>query len=226
MKKLMLSAAIAVAVMNANAQTKSKTTPVNKIGLHAGTTFSNYKVKTNNAENTSDFKFGATVGAIADIDFGNSVSFRPELNFIQKGGELKYMPLANVNVQEELTLNYIQLSPNFVYNFGAGTGNFFIGAGPELSFGLGGKRKVETKSGTTTVNSKTDVKFDSDNSSNGVLHLKTVDYGANALLGYKFNNGVQLTTGYTIGLNNLSNDNGSDFKTRGFNIKLGYLFNK
>ena len=225
MKKLMLSAAVAIAVMSAQAQ--SKTVPVNKIGLQAGTTFSTYKVKTNNTENTSDSKFGLAVGLVGDVDFGNSVSFRPELNFIQKGGELKYMPSPNVNVQEELTLNYIQLSPNFAYNFGGNTGSFFIGVGPELSFGLGGKRKRQIKSGGNTIeDTKNDVKFDSDPSANGVLHLKSVDYGANALLGYKFNNGIQLTTGYTVGLNNLSNDNNSNFKTRGFNVKLGYLFGK
>ena len=134
----MLSAAVVVAVMSAQAQTKSA--PVNKIGLQVGTNFSTYNEEfPNNTERKSDSKLGFLIGAIADVDFGNSVSFRPELNFIQKGGEQKYSPNANVNIQEELTLNYIQLSPNFVYNFGGSAGKFFIGVGPELSFGLGGR---------------------------------------------------------------------------------------
>ena len=227
MKKLMLSAAVVVAVMSAQAQTKSA--PVNRIGLQVGTNFSTYNEEfPNNTERKSDSKLGFLIGAIADVDFGNSVSFRPELNFIQKGGEQKYSPNANVNIQEELTLNYIQLSPNFVYNFGGSNGKFFIGVGPELSFGLGGKSKTETRiTGTTTstTESKTDVKFDSKKNSAGVRHLKSVDYGANAILGYKFSNGVFLTGGYTAGLNNLSNEDNSSFKTGGINLKLGYTFN-
>ena len=106
MKKVILSAAVIIAAIGVNAQ--------NRIGLQAGTTFSTYNEEfPNNTERKSDSKLGFTVGAIADIDFGNSVSFRPELNFIQKGGEQKYKPTANSNFQEELTLNYIQLSPNF-----------------------------------------------------------------------------------------------------------------
>ncbi len=220
MKKLILSAAVIIAAIGANAQ--------NKIGLQAGTSFSTYNEEfPNNVERKSDSKFGFTVGAVADVDFGNSVSFRPELNFIQKGGEQKFSPTTNSTFQEELTLNYIQLSPNFIYNFSAGTGKFFIGVGPELSFGLGGKSKTEfSTTGTTnsSSSSKTDVKFDSKKSSGGVRHLKSIDYGANALLGYKFNNGLMLSTGYTAGLNNLSNEDNTSFKTGGFNVKLGFLF--
>ena len=220
MKKLFLSLAVIAATISVNAQ--------NKIGLQAGTTFSTYNEEfPNNVERKSDSKFGFTVGALADIDFGNSVSFRPELNFIQKGGEQKYSPNANTKFQEELTLNYIQISPNFVYNFKAGMGQFFIGVGPELSFGLGGKSKSElvtTGTTTTTSASETDVKFDSKKNAGGVRHLKSVDYGANALLGYKFNNGLFLSGGYTAGLNNLSNEDNSSFKTGGINLKIGYMF--
>ena len=220
MKKIILSAAVMIAAISVNAQ--------NRIGLQAGTTFSTYNEEfPNNTERKSDSKFGFTVGAVADVDFGNQVSFRPELNFIQKGGEQKYKPSPNSNFQEELTLNYIQLSPNFIYNFGGTNGKLFIGVGPELSFGLGGKSKTElTTSGVigSTSTSKTNVKFDSDKSSGNVRHLKSVDYGANALLGYKFSNGLFLTGGYTAGLNNLSNEDNSSFKTGGFNAKIGYLF--
>ena len=224
MKRIIYSAAIIFAALSANAQTKIVS--ANKIGLQAGTNFSTYNEEfPNNSERKSDSKLGFTIGALADIDFGNSVSFRPELNFIQKGGEQKYSPNANIKIQEELTLNYIQLSPNFVYNFAAGTGSFFIGVGPELSFGLGGKSKIETEiTGGGNTESKTDVKFDSKKNSGGVRHLKTVDYGANALLGYKFMNGLFFSGGYTAGLNNLSNEDNSSFKNGGINLKIGYMF--
>ena len=226
MKKFIFSAVVIFTAISVNAQ--NKTVSANKFGIQAGTNFSTYNEEfPNNVERKSDSKLGFTIGALADIDFGNSVSFRPELNFIQKGGEQKYNFNANTKVQEELTLNYIQFSPNFVYNFTAGMGQFFIGVGPELSFGLGGKSKTEVNtSGTTTITTRTetDVKFDSKKNAAGVRHLKSVDYGANAILGYKFNNGLFLSGGYTAGLNNLSNEDNSSFKTGGINLKVGYMF--
>ena len=226
MKKFIFSAAVIFAAFSANAQ--NKTVSANKFGIQAGTNFSSYNEEfPNNVERKSDSKLGFTIGALADIDFGNSVSFRPELNFIQKGGEQKYNVNANTKIQEELTLNYIQFSPNFVYNFTAGMGQFFIGVGPELSFGIGGKSKIEVNTSgttTTTTRTETDVKFDSKKNAAGVRHLKTVDYGANAILGYKFNNGLFLSGGYTAGLNNLSNEDNSSFKTGGINLKVGYMF--
>ena len=226
MKKFIFSAVVIFTAISVNAQ--NKTVSANKFGIQAGTNFSTYNEEfPNNVERKSDSKLGFTIGALADIDFGNSVSFRPELNFIQKGGEQKYNFNANTKVQEELTLNYIQFSPNFVYNFTAGMGQFFIGVGPELSFGLGGKSKTEVNtSGTTTITTRTetDVKFDSKKNAAGVRHLKSVDYGANAILGYKFNNGLFLRGGYTAGLNNLSYEDNSSFKTGGINLKVGYMF--
>ncbi|MCY7293189.1 MAG: PorT family protein, partial [Ferruginibacter sp.] len=138
MKKVILSAAVIIAAISVHAQ--------NKFGLQAGGAFSTYNVEAPGFEQKSDSKFGFTIGALADVDFGNSVSFRPELNFIQKGGELKTttnFPGGNLRSQNETTLSYIQLSPNFVYNFKAGTGKLFIGVGPELALGIGGKNESE-----------------------------------------------------------------------------------
>ena len=230
MKKLFLSAAVIVAAFGANAQKKS--TGSNKIGLQAGTSFSTYNVEQGNNEQKSDSKFGFTVGAVADIDFGNSVSFRPELNFIQKGGELKStqnFPGGNLKFQDELTLSYIQLSPNFVYNFNAGTGKFFIGVGPELALGIGGKSKTESVTTigntVTTANSKADVRFDGNkNANDNNEHLKRMDLGANAILGYTLSNGAFISAGYTAGLKNISPYDNTSFKNSGFNIKIGYLF--
>ncbi len=224
MKKLILSAAVIIAAIGANAQ--------NKIGLQAGGAFSTYNVEFGNDENKSDSKFGFTVGAVADVDFGNSVSFRPELNFIQKGGELKTTQNftgGNSKFQNELTLSYIQLSPNFVYNFAAGTGKFFVGVGPEVALGIGGKSKTETVTTigntVTTTNGSSDVRFDGEaNLTDNDDHFKRIDLGANAILGYTMSNGGFISAGYTAGIKNISPYDNTSFKNSGFNVKIGYLF--
>ena len=224
MKKLILSAVIIIAAISVNAQ--------NKIGLQGGASFTTVKSEDGGVSNTSDTKVGFTFGAIADVDFGNSVSFRPELNFMQKGGQQKNtntIAVTTFKTTNNLTLNYVQLAPNFVYNFGAGTGKFFVGVGPEFAFGLGGKDKYEQVT-TGTINAtssdKTNVKFDGDKNTgtDPNYHLKSFDFGANALAGYTLSNGAFISAGYTVGLQNISPDDNSSFKNNGFNVKIGFLF--
>ena len=224
MKKLILSFAVIAVAFSANAQ--------NVFGLQAGANFATFKAKDGNDEEKSKSKIGLIIGALADIDFGNSVSFRPELNFIQKGGEMESSSTSTgitTKSNSKLQMSYIQLSPNFVYNFAAGTGKFFIGVGPEFSFGVGGKFKDETtvtggglnESESTTV----DVKFDGKkDASDNNIHFKGFDLGANALAGYKLSNGAFISAGYTVGIQNISPETNSSFKNNGFNVKIGFMF--
>ena len=224
MKKLILSAAIIIAAFGANAQ--------NKFGLQAGANFASVKSEYGSVKDKSDSKVGFIIGALADVDFSNSVSFRPELNFIQKGGKTSSTRTNagfTTTEKSDLKLSYIQLSPNFAYNFAAGTGKFFIGVGPEFAFGIGGKSKDEssvTGPGiNTTKTETTNVKFDGKkNASGNDFHLKGFDLGANAIAGYKLSNGAFISAGYTVGLQNISPEDNSSFKNNGFNVKVGFMF--
>ena len=224
MKKLLLCASVIVATMSANAQTK--------FGLQAGANFASIKAEDGPTTTTSDTKVGFIIGGLAKVDFGNNISFRPELNFIQKGGkENETETTAGVTFKEEtdFILSYFQLAPNFVYNFKAGAGGVFIGVGPEFSFGVGGKAKYTSSATGAGVNEsesgKVDIKFDGDEkSTDNNLHLKSFDYGANILAGYELSNGAFISAGYTLGLANISPYEKSSFKNRGFNVKIGYMF--
>ena len=229
MKKVIFTAAFAAMGFITQAQTT--------FGVQAGANFATIKSEPglNSSSATTKANTGFTVGALADVDFGNSISFRPELNFIQKGGEEEFNNTTagfTSKGSQEIKLSYIQLSPNFVYNIPAGTGKFFIGLGPEFSFGVGGK--IETKSEisgngfpTTTIETNQDVKFDGEvnNSSNASdFNLKSFDFGVNFLGGYKLAGGFFVSTGYTLGLSNISVDPNTSIKNSGFNVKLGYMF--
>ena len=213
----------------------------NKFGLQAGANLGTIKSESGSVSETSKNKVGLIVGALADVDFGNSISFRPELNFIQKGGQFKLSSTQNLGgtnsrsseSEDEYTLSYMQLSPNFVYNVPAGTGKVFFGVGPSFAFGLGGKNKytetVTTNLGgvvtTKTTSGTDDVKFDGDeNATDANIHLKSFDMGANLLAGYALSGGAFLSAGYTFGLSNISPYANTSFKNNGFNIKLGLLF--
>lgn len=224
MKKLILSLTVIAAAVSANAQTT--------FGVQAGANFASYKAKYGTFEEKGKSKVGFIIGAVADVDFGNSISFRPELNFIQKGGKVEDTETnAGVTYTDntEATLSYIQLAPNFVYNIAAGTGKVFIGVGPEFAFGIGGKVKYTSSAIGAGVN-ETDsesqnVKFDGKkDATDDDLHLKGFDLGASAIAGYKLSNGAFISVGYTVGLQNISPEDNSSYKNNGFNVKIGFMF--
>ena len=226
MKKLIFSAALLASAVISNAQTM--------FGVQAGANFASVKQEFGGANINSDSKVGFTIGVLANADFGSSISFRPELNFIQKGGKTSMTNTiggTTFSDKSDLVLNYIQLSPNFVYNIPAGSGKVFLGLGPEFGFGISGKDKSEStvSNGTTTSTDKTsvDVKFNGDDNAtatDGKEHLKSFDFGGNLLGGYQLSNGAFISAGYTLGFANIIADNGFSLKNRGFNVKLGVMF--
>lgn len=108
---------------------------------------------------------------------------------------------------------------NFVYNTKS-SGGFFIGAGPSIAYGISGMDKYTDKTDpSNSGNSK--IKFGS-----GDDEIKPLDFGLNALAGYKFPGGFLISGNYNLGLSNLQNG-GSDagtIKNNYFAIKLGYVF--
>lgn len=234
MKKIILSLAVVAAAFSANAQIS--------FGGHAGANFASGKTTDNSStpstSQTLKTKVGLTIGAVAEIEFGGGLSFRPELNFIQKGGKSSTSETRNVGVgtltiasTENVSMGYLQLAPNFVYYFEAGTGKVFVGAGPDIAFGMGGKYKYSTTTTSTVVgftgsstSGDNKVKFDGKkDATDNDFHLKSLDFGINVLAGYKLSNGAFVSAGYTIGLSNISPYDKTTYKNSGFNIKIGYM---
>lgn len=234
MKKMILSLAIvAVATLSANAQVS--------FGIQAGTNLATTKSEFTSAGTTTTdrgkTKAGFTAGVVANIPFSSMLAFRPELNYIQKGGKFSSTQtisgFTNAST-ENVSLNFIEIPLNIVFSLPAGPGRFYAGAGPNISFGLSGKDKyTQTSSGggfpTQTTSGSAKVKFDGKKQSDlppndNDFHLKAFDFGANALVGYKMNMGVFFNAGYTYGFSNLDPNPNTSFKTAGFTLKVGYMF--
>lgn len=225
MKKLLFISTLLFSALCTNAQ--------KMLGVQAGLNFASYKRET--AYSTKG-NTGIILGAVANIDLSNCISFRPELNFIQKGGEWESNSFTAQNTfqyLEKIKLNYFQLSPNFVYNISVGVSKIFIGLGPEISLGMGGNfyiKESRSSIGFFTSNTETDkkIKFDgeSNHNSDDKYHFKLLDYGVNILAGYNIANKFFVSTGYSFGLANISPDEFKLYKNRGFNVKLGYMVKK
>jgi len=226
MKKMILFTAFAIAGIATQAQVQ--------FGAHAGVnsaSFTNKYPSGSGGQTTTDkydSKVGLTVGVVAEIPIASSLFFRPELNYIQKGGKLKQTETffgTTITYDGTVTTNYLEIPLNVLYKFGTGGGNVFVGAGPSIGYGLSGKSKFKTTSGSTTTEDNANIKFDGKaNATDPDVHYKALDFGANFLAGYQFSNNIVLKASYTIGLSNINPEDKSTTKNKGFGFTIGYMF--
>jgi hypothetical protein len=176
-------------------------------GFTAGATFSSLKLKADNIFLTSDLKPGFTAGLLINAPISANFSFQPALNFSQHGGTFK-----EEGETAKMTLNYLELPLNFIYNTSA-KGGFFIGAGPALAYGLSGKAKA---SGGESEK----IKFGTGNE-----ETKPLEFSANIISGYRFAKGFMVSANYNLGLTSLSHANSDEgtLKNSYFAIRLGCL---
>lgn len=198
-------------------------TSAQTFGLQAGVNIASQSI---GSEETAGFtistssKTGFLIGVVGQFPLSKVIAFRPELNYIQKGSETTGETADEFVI---IALNYIDLPLNFVFSSDAGKGKFFFGAGPSIGYGLSGHTKLKT--GGQEISQ--DIKFDgksADAENDGYGHLKALDLGFNLLGGYTFSNGFFANTGYSFGLSNITPEEGSRLKNKGFFIKVGYCF--
>jgi hypothetical protein len=148
---------------------------------------------------------GFHVGGIADLKFSEHFSVQPQLLFVSKG----------IKLSDETSINMftVDLPINLLYR----NNGFFIGAGPNLSYGIAGKIKQDGSDDQ-------DLYKDEDGNE---APFKRFDFGINTTLGYEFPSGLLLSAQYTPGLVDLANEGGDGkYNHRSFGISIGYLFNK
>lgn len=185
-----------------------------RVGISAGPVLSDMRSKVDGEKEKTDIKFGFSAGLVVNIAISDNISIQPGLQFVQKGGKGK-----DEEESVTLTLNYIEVPVNFIYNFGETTSSFFVGAGP--SFGVGISGKLKYKAGDYAGSAK--IKF---GSNEGEDNFKRMDIGANILAGYNISKSLFISANYTHGFSNLvvgGNEVGK-LSNRYCSVKVGWLF--
>jgi Outer membrane protein beta-barrel domain len=210
MKKVLLIAVIFFATNSIIAQTP-------RIGFTAGAAFANLKGKADGETETGNSKAGLTAGILVDLPLSKNFSFQPALNFVQKGSKDEET-FGGTTEKTVITMNCIELPLNFLYNASGSKGNFFIGAGPSVSFYISGKGKFDD--GTDSYSE--DIEFGNNEDEDD---FKGMEFAANFLTGYRFSNGLQISGHYNAGLSNLLIGESADgtVKSHYFGIKIGVL---
>jgi hypothetical protein len=169
-------------------------------GIQGGVTYATMTLETGNRSFSFDRKPGFTLGIMVDKSLGKTFFFQPSINFVQKG----YRETLVDDDRYKVTLNYLELPMNFVYSPNKESG-FFIGGGPSLGLGLGGKFK--------TGGYEHDMVF------GGEGNFDLFEFEGNLITGYKFPNKLQVSLNYNFGLTNVEL-----YKNNYFGLRLGYFF--
>jgi hypothetical protein len=188
----------------------SATAQHTRFGIQAGMSLAQIYTEADGQKDNSSFKTGLTAGFVMDKPIARNIIFQPELNWIQKGGQ-------ESSTNTKVTLNYLELPLKLMYRSHTDHG-FFIGGGPSIAYGLGGKFKVSDSGGDVSG----DLHFGKGQDDFG----KPIDFSILASAGFLTQHGLQFSVTYHQGLNNYGNDPGSGWVIRNnyFGLRVGYLF--
>jgi hypothetical protein len=155
---------------------------------------------------------GFQFGGVADISVSSNFSVQPNLLFNYRSGKMLY------GEPGDFSAISVDIPINALYH----NNGFFIGAGPNFSYGLSGKIKPLEDGGE-----ELDFYEEVDGED---APIKRFEIGANIMMGYQFGSGFALQVNYTRGFNNLVNDEDVSeelkWNTRQFGLTFSYMFNK
>lgn len=213
MKKLKLSFLIAFLgmVTLVGAQTAS-------LNIKGGLNMSNFY-----GDDLSDknLKPGFHIGVGADLELVPNVALQTGLFFSTKGAKYSYdVPIVG-KVEYNINANYLQLPVHVAYKIDVTPGTKIVfHAGPYIAYGIGGKRKIESK---FTEDLKPIIGDQEINTFDKDYGFKPFDAGVGIGVGAEFGL-IIVDLGWDMGLTNISRMDKGNVKTQNAYLSLGYKF--
>lgn len=191
-------------------------------GFHAGTSIGKIVTKEGYVSLTMNNLLSVQVGFVGEFSVGKKISLQSGLNFLQKGGKLSE-DITGIGAEYAMRLNAIEIPVYALYNTRGKKGNFFIGAGPAVSFTISGNTIVKYEA--DSEKEKMEIGNDKDNDD-----IRAMDFGINVLAGYQFKSGVFIGATHNFGLRNMVPGGGDaemgTAKTSYYGFRIGYMFDK
>ena len=218
---------------NVTTTTVPKKRAVVHFGLEAGGNLNNLYRMSDDFQTSNMLKVGFNAGAVMNVRLGNRFAVEPGLRYIMKGAVIKSSSsdgITSIDEKDKLTLHYIEMPVNFIYNAGDwGTGHFMIGVGPYASYLVNAqdKSKVTTTNiyeGTTVAEGQHSLPVGNRNTPGNVSYY---DLGAGGFVGYQFKTGTYVKAGAEVGLVDLQENLHTlgNFNDRNYNflLSVGYM---
>ena len=201
-----------------------------KYGVQASGVMSSASFNESSSDNINkDLNAGFGAGVYAEIPLSEKVSFKPGLNFMQKGVKITNSFTAEgTQFQQNVkaNLNYLEVPVLAVYNFKGTSGKWFLGAGPSLGYGISGKLKgdLEINDGGSTQKVPFSVYAFRNENDNGA-DFKRFDVGVEGVAGRNISKNMAVQLNYLHGLRNIANSSSFDdnkFKNRNMMLAVKY----
>jgi hypothetical protein len=176
--------------------------------LRVGLNLANISVTDDGRVNKSNMLTSFNAGIIGDVPLGSFISLQPGIIFTGKGAQAESGNSSSINyVKETFNPYYVEIPVNLALKAPMGkTTHFFIGAGPYVAMGIGGKNKIEGKTLGASFRDESDIRFSNDDPTTtneeedaGFGKLKRFDYGLNGTAGIEGKT-IVLGVGYGYGL--------------------------
>lgn len=184
-------------------------------GIKAGVNFPKYNFSGTNSSYETNSATNFHVTAFLDAPIANNWFYiQPGVSLQGKGAELVNNNFGTIT---QNTM-WIEVPVNLVAKVPTGeAGNFFVGAGPYVGFGISGKNKYDSNWGST----ETEFEFGKDGT------LKGTDFGLNFIAGFQLNGGLMIHGGYGMGLTDIRGSNNEYFSdnrltNRVWTVGLGF----
>jgi hypothetical protein len=223
-KVFLMIAALIFCGFYANSQTTGIT-----FGLRGGIDFQNINGKDLNGDKLKlNLVPCFNLGLVVEIPIANDFYFQPGLLFATKGAKSKDEFLG-LDMSVEYNIAYIEAPLSLLYKPVIGNGRSFLGFGPYLAYGVGGKAKFVIGNSTTEEKIKFTNEYESLNPYDW-KYFKPLDFGGNLFFGYELKNGISLQLNTQLGLakinakNKTLTSNKSEFRNTGYGFTLGYIF--
>lgn len=176
-------------------------------------------------------KAGFTLGVAYNIPVKNNFSFQPEILFTQKGLRQQLdteFDGFDIEVDLDLTLNYIEFPLLAKLTFEQGPVDFFINAGPAIGIGLSGNYDTRVSiAGLGSESASGKAKFgDDDNEEDDEIYFDNrLEIGMQAGFGVTISEKVVIDFRYNHGFSSLMDDEDQEARHRQLIFTVGFPIN-
>lgn len=172
------------------------------LGLKAGV-----NVASINGDESDNFdaRTGMYFGGFAELCITNEFAIQPEILYSMQGVNYSQSD----GYEGTLKLDYLNLPIMAKIKI---VDELYIQAGPQIGFLLSATDEFKS----TEVSGNDDI----------IDELNIIDFGANLGLGYQFESGLNFGARYNLGISNINNVSGNDFKNQNgvFQFSVGFRF--
>lgn len=170
------------------------------------------------------------VGLLADLSLSKYIAIQPSLLFTGKGAKTQSgSPSDNTYFKATTNPYYIELPVNLVFKIPLEGNNtsIFLGAGPYVAMGVGGKNKTEGKFLGASFSSEDKIDFSNDDPATGneegagIGIMRRFDWGLNGTAGFQLKK-VLLSVNYGWGLAKLQSGSNSSENDKNKHRVLGF----